>query len=330
MSQEQSVEPRGNRVMADVGDTLDEIDIYAGPVRFVLSNEEAKQVLAALTQEQAYEPPTTEYDRSNDFDFRCCYGDAEFYAEFLADWDQEDECEEEALCRLHIGLASIELAPPEAERLTEELKNMISENLDLLGETWEEGQELESQPVASQQQLKEWVDGRPIICQTPLPKTLLVDGRREFSLRDGVPYVHQKGVRAYIRNRLTNYRTLVHEGEKKWNPHTVRELLCKRFDPVIEKALLEWNDSDPSKPLLDVPSVGPDDWRPAQDDPFDRQEQRLRWVKSRIRGLLDAFGLDLEERDYVLKLLKEEHEQQLAQERWQKQEAEKLAKREAA
>jgi hypothetical protein len=86
----------------------------------------------------------------------------------------------------------------------------------------------------------DWVRGLAIRVHSPLPKTLLEDAHRCYTLRGDADCLNEKGLHAYCRHRLTNYEALLRELYQNEFSGDLYPILRERVDAVVTAALLEF------------------------------------------------------------------------------------------
>jgi hypothetical protein len=88
---------------------------------------------------------------------------------------------------------------------------------------------------------EEWVNTVPIEV-APLPDTLIEDARRRH------PNLTEKGLRAHVRHRLTNYESLLGRVRRHEFEEVLYPALRERVDAAVGRALDEWREHSRSLP----------------------------------------------------------------------------------
>jgi hypothetical protein len=89
----------------------------------------------------------------------------------------------------------------------------------------------------------EWVNGLEITVAQPFPPTLLEDAQKSFKFKGHADPLKEKGLVAHVRNTLTNFKKLVRQLPAEVYGVRPYDLLRKRVDAVVRRALAEWKET---------------------------------------------------------------------------------------
>jgi hypothetical protein len=100
----------------------------------------------------------------------------------------------------------------------------------------------DKQRAQKRQVALEWAASVQITLE-PLPNDLLERANRRYPLRSVVDVATEKGLRAFVRHRLSNYEDLLSllRGYEPWLTEELYLKLRLRVDAVVDQAIMQWH-----------------------------------------------------------------------------------------